>query len=169
MGWVRVGENSLNGNERNVLLRNVGERENALPQLIDAAYVSGVDRIEDGRGVGIIDVDSNGRLDLVVQNAENDAVLLVNQGPAGHWLGVRLQGTISNRDAIGARVEARVGQRTIMREVTTTGGYISGRSLFCHFGLGAATTVDELIVTWPVGGVPRLYDVAVDRVLHLVE
>ena len=166
LSWVRIGRRSLNGNERNVLLRNRG---GALPRLADAGYVSGADRIEDGRGVGIIDIDEDGDLDLVVQSVEKPVALLVNQGSAGHWLEVRLRGTRSNRDAIGARVELRVGDRTLLREVSTTGGYISGRSKRCHFGLGAARRVDRLTVHWPSGGVTTMTNVAVDRVLDIEE
>lgn len=166
MGWVRVGNKSLNGNEHNVLLRNLG---GAVPELVDVAYVNGVDRLEDGRGVGVIDIDQDGDLDLAVQNAEKRAVLLVNEGHGGHWLQVRLQGSDSNRDAIGARIEARVGDRVFVREVSSTGGYISGRSTLAHFGLGEATTVDELIVHWPLGQVTKMRDVAADQLLKVVE
>ena len=131
--------------------------------------MSGADRIEDGRGVGVIDIDDDGDLDLVVQSVEKPVALLVNQGSPGHWLSVRLRGTRSNRDAIGARVELRIGKRTLLREVTTTGGYISGRSKRCHFGLGAARRVDELTVYWPSGGVTKITNVAVDRALSIVE
>ena len=169
LAWVKVGPKSLNGNERNVLFRNMGGQGGALPRLVDAGYVSGADRIEDGRGVGIIDIDGDGDLDLVVQSVEKPVVLLVNQGSPGHWLSVRLRGTRSNRDAIGARVELRIGTRTLVREVTTTGGYISGRSKRCHFGLGGAERIDELTVHWPSGAVTRMNNVAADRVLSIVE
>jgi hypothetical protein len=161
-----VGDKSLNGNERNVLLRNRG---GALPELVSAGYVAGVDRIEDSRGVGILDIDLDGDLDLVVQGVEKPSVLLVNQGPAGNYLEVRLRGTRSNRDAIGARIEARVGKRVFLREVTTTGGFISGRSLMCHFGLGDANTVDELTVYWPGSGTTRMKNVRANQRLQIVE
>ena len=108
-----------------MLFRNRG---GVIPELVDAGYVAGADRIEDGRGVGVIDIDLDGDLDLVVQSIEKPAVLLVNDGNSGHWLEVRLRGTHSNRDAVGARIELRIGERTLVREVGTAGGYISGRS-----------------------------------------
>jgi len=166
LSWVRVDDKSLNGNERNVLLRNLGGDP---PVLVPADYVAGVDRIEDSRGVGVLDVDLDGDLDLVVQGCEKPTVLLVNQGTPGNWLEVRLRGTRSNRDAIGARLEARIGDRTMVREVTSTGGYITGRSLMSHFGLGEATSLDELLVLWPSGTRTVLRNVAANRLLVLEE
>ena len=166
ISWVKVGNKSLNGNERNVLLRNLG---GAVPELVSAGYVAGVDRIEDCRGVGVVDIEGDGDLDLVVQGVEKPSMLLVNQGPVGNYLQVRLRGTVSNRDAIGARVEVRVGSRTIVREISSTAGFISGQSLMAHFGLGTADRCEELVVHWPRGAVTRLHDVPVNQRLVLVE
>lgn len=166
LAWVKVGTKSLNGNENNVMLRNLG---GAVPELTDAAFVNGTDRKEDGRGVGIIDVEPDGDLDLVVQSVEKPAVLLINEGASGHWLQIRLTGTRSNRDAIGARVEVQIGGRVLMREVSSTGGFISGQSLLCHFGLGEATQADEVRVHWPLGGTTRMENVAADQVLRIKE
>jgi enediyne biosynthesis protein E4 len=163
---VRVDNKSLNGNERNVLLRNRG---GLTPELVGAGYVAGVDRIEDSRGVGVLDIDHDGDLDMVVQGVEKPSILLVNQGPSGNYLEVRLRGTRSNRDAIGARIEARIGERMLLREVTSTGGFISGRSLSCHFGLGKAEAIDELVVYWPGGGTTKLRDVKANQRLRIVE
>src|SRR6266404_1091317 len=82
--FLNLGQHSLNGRERNCLFRN------------DA------DRVEDGRGLAIFDYDRDGRLDLVLRNYRQPAELLRNQGPARHWIEVKLVGTRSNRDAVGA-------------------------------------------------------------------
>lgn len=166
IGWLNVGKNSLNGNERNVLFRNRG---GATPEFVDVGFVSGADRIEDSRGIASIDVDRDGDLDLVIQTLERAPALLINQGTQAHWLQVQLRGTTSNRDAIGARVEVRVGAHVQTREVTTSSGYISGQSLICHFGLGAATKVDEIRILWPNGKITRRFGVAADQRLELVE
>jgi len=166
VSWVRVGNKSLNGNEQNELLRNIG---GTAPAFVPAGYVAGVDRIEDTRGVGVIDLDLDGDLDLVAQGVEKPCLLLVNQGAPGNYLEVRLRGTASNRDAIGARIEARVGSRVFMREVTSTGGYISGRSLMCHFGLGQAKQIDELTVHWPSGTKTVMENVGANQRLAIEE
>ncbi len=170
-----MGNKSLNGRENNVLLRNEGGET---PTFRDHAYVSGADRIEDGRGLAVVDVNSDGNLDIIVQSVEKQSVLLVNHGSAGsegprrpapHWLQVRLRGTVSNRDAIGARIVVRTADAIQTREVTTTGGYISGRSLLSHFGLGPHDRVDTLEVHWPRGAVTVLHAVSVDRMLIISE
>ena len=165
VSWLKVDDKSLNGNERNVLLRNRG---GDVPDFAEAGYIAGVDRIEDSRGIGILDIELDGDLDLVVQGVEKPSILLVNQGVEGNYLGVRLRG-IHNRDAIGARLEARIGERILLREVTTTGGFISGRSLLNHFGLGDATVVDELTIFWPGGARTVMRDVAANQMLTVDE
>jgi len=165
VSWLRVGDKSLNGNERNVLLRNRGGET---PDFVGAGYVAGVDRLEDTRGLGVIDIDLDGDLDIVVQGVEKPSVLLVNQGTPNNYLEVRLKG-VKNRSGVGARIEARVGSRLIMREVTSTGGFISGRSLMSHFGLRDATRVDELIVYWPSGTRTTLHNVPANQLLWIEE
>ena len=140
-----------------------------MPELEDVGFVAGTDRKEDGRGVGVIDVEPDGDLDLVIQSVERPTVLLINGGTPGHWLEIRLEGTRSNRDAIGARVEVRIGDRVLVREVSSTGGFISGQSLLCHFGLGNASSADEITVHWPLGGTSRMENVRADQRLRIKE
>jgi len=172
IGWVQVGRRSLNGRENNVMFRNLG---GTTPRFEDHAYVSGTDRIEDGRGVGVLDIDSDGDLDLIVQSVEKPAALLVNYGHPtdpgrrGHWLQVRLQGTRSNRDAIGARIELVTDGEIQIREVVSTSGYISSQSLVSHFGLGTHSKVDTVKVFWPSGGTTSLKDVRANQLLRITE
>src|SRR5881628_1247976 len=97
--FLNLGQHSLNGRERNCLFRN-----NDDGTFTDVAWVNGADRVEDGRGLSVVDYDRDGRLDLVVRNYHQPAVLLHNVGPAQHWLELQLVGVRSNRDAVGARV-----------------------------------------------------------------
>src|SRR5262245_19224031 len=97
--WVDIGQNSLNGYERDYLFRNNGD--GTFP---DVAYVDQIDRIEDGRGVSVFDYDLDGQVDVEVRNYKQPAVLLHNRGSAGRWIELKLVGTRSNRDAVGARV-----------------------------------------------------------------
>ena len=69
---------------------------------------------------------------------------------AGNWLGVRISQGTANRDAVGAIVEARVGERTYRREVTVGGGHVGGQLGPLHFGVGPAESA-EVRVTWPDG------------------
>ena len=131
--------------------------------------MTGADRIEDARGLATIDVEETGRLGVVIQSFEQDAVLLVNKGPAGHWLEVVLRGKGGNTDAIGARLVAEAGGRKQLRDVTTTAGYLSGVSRVVHFGLGDGTAVEKLTVRWPDARVETFERVAADRRIVIVE
>jgi hypothetical protein len=161
---VSIGEHSLNGNERNCLFRNNGDGT-----FSDVGYVNQADRVEDGRGLAILDYNQDGRLDVALRNYLGPAQLLRNEGDANHWLQVQLVGTRSNRDAVGARVTIVAdGQRQI-REVHCGSGYVSASSLVQHFGLGSATHVDSLHLRWPSGEETHLVDLEVNRRLRVVE
>src|SRR5262249_4842304 len=138
---VNIGQNSLNGYERNVLFRNNGDGT-----FTDVAFVNGVDRVEDGRGLSIFDFDRDGREDILIRNYQQPAQLLRNQGARRHWLQVKLVGVRSNRDAVGARLQITTIGGKQSRTVTTGSAYLSNSSLVQHFGLGAATVVDALEV-----------------------
>jgi hypothetical protein len=164
--FIEVKGRSLNGNETNRLFRNHGGDP---PRFQEVAFLAGADRIEDGRGVVAIDVDLNGALDLVVHSFNRPTVLLMNQGPVGTWIQLRLRGTTSNRDAVGARVVIDAGGRTQTRTVSSTAGYLSGRSLALHVGLGEAEHVDRLVVHWPSGKTTTLTDVKANQRLQITE
>ena len=79
-------------------------------------------------------------------------MLLRNDQKLGrHWLRVKLVGTKSNRDGIGAVVRVRVDGRTITQQVMPTKGYLSQSEMTLTFGLGKATRADSLEITWPGG------------------
>lgn len=163
--FINVGVFSLNGYERNMLYQATGSG-----QFADVAYLKGADRIEDGRGLGVLDVNGDGGLDLVIANYAMPARLLINHpAPECHWLELKLQGTRSNRSAIGARVEIQHGLKRQFRQVSTTGGYLSGQSLHLHFGLGLDRAVDRLIVRWPSGAVDELRDIPADGFYRIIE
>lgn len=159
--WVELRGRSLNGFERNKLYRNTGNKPLWLE---DHGYLSGSDTIGDARGQVALDVDGDGRLDLVLRNFEQPSNLLINHSEGtGNWFALRLRGTRCNRDAIGAVVEVQAGGRRLLRQVTTTEGYMAGRALGLHFGLGAAELIDLLRIRWPDGSVSERRDLAVNR------
>ena len=161
---LSLGSSSLNGYERNCLFRN-----NRDGSFIDVAYANKVDRIEDGRGLSVFDYDLDGSLDLVLRNYKQPAQLLHRRTASGHWLELKLVGTSSNRDAVGARVTLTAGENTQVREVRTGSAYLSASSLVQHFGLGSSETVDSLRIEWPSGQVTVLRGLAADRQLMLRE
>ena len=161
---LNVGNHSLNGREQNVLFRNNGDGA-----FTEVGWVNGADRIEDGRGLAVLDSDRDGRLDIVLRNFYQPAGLLRNRRESGHWIGFELEGTRSNRDAIGARVRVRTGARWQTRVVTAGSGYLSGSSLRQHFGLGNAARVDQVVIDWPSGERTELRDLGANRLHRVTE
>ncbi len=138
----------------------------------DVSAASGVqDPTKFAKGSAVFDYDRDGDLDLVVSNgAFNTMSLLRNDSPDGnHWLGVKLQASVSNRSAIGTLVKARVGSQTMMRQVLGGSSAHSQDELVPHFGLGSATVVDSLEVFWPSGLVTHLSNVAADQYVTVTE
>jgi len=150
------------------LFWNCGE---ACPQrfrLLDTTADLGAPLV--GRGAAYADIDGDGDLDLAIVQNGRRAVLLRNDQQAGHhWLRLDLVGTSASRDALGAEVTLRTGGVTQYRGLHPSRGYLSQVELPLTFGLGPATTVDELTVTWPGGQVQRVVVPGVDRVLQVVQ
>jgi hypothetical protein len=123
------------------------------------------------RGLAIADLFNDGRIEAVVNNLSDNPMLLVNLAKnQNHWLGLRLIGTTSNRDGIGARVSLRSGTRLWVDEVRSGSSYNSSSDLRLHFGLGADTQLNKIQVRWPNGGI-EVFDPppGPDRILDLIE
>jgi hypothetical protein len=107
-----------------------------------------------GRGLAVGDLDNDGRVDALVLNQNQPLVYLHNQTEKpGHFIRFSLEGTRSNRDAVGARVTITCGGRRRMSERTGGGSYQSASDPRLHFGLGAARKVERIEVRWPSGHV----------------
>jgi hypothetical protein len=126
--------------------------------------------LHQARGLAAGDLDDDDRLDLVVVHHGEPSTVLWNESPLqGHNLLVRLRGATENRDAIGARVTATIGDRTLVRTRDGGGSYVSTSDARLHFGLGDATQVDRLEVRWPSGITEARADLAADNVVSLNE
>jgi hypothetical protein len=124
------------------------------------------------RGLAVGDYDNDGRLDVLVANNGDAPVLLRNNAGKGHhWIGLKLQGTSCNRDAIGAVISWSVGGVKRSRMKNGGGSYLSSHDPREVLGLGLATSVDWIEIKWPQpsGRVERLTAVPVDRYLTVVE
>jgi hypothetical protein len=126
----------------------------------------GVPRL--GRGAAFADINNDGFLDLLVATNAGPAVLFRNQGGANHGLRVKLIGTRSNRDGIGATVRVRNGKDT-QDQMLHSGGYLSQSELVLTFGMGAATRADNVDIEWPSGQVEHLANVNADQTIIVEE
>ena len=124
------------------------------------------------RGLTVGDYTNDGRLDVFIGNNGDAPVLLKNNaGEGNHWLGLKLQGTACNRDAIGATITWSAGGTKRLRMKTGGGSYLSSHDPREVLGLGPATAVDFVEIKWPLpsGRLERFTDLPIDRYVTVVE
>jgi len=122
------------------------------------------------RGLAVADFNNDGALGVLISNLDGSPTLLRNVlKPRGHWLRLKLVGTRSNRDAYGARVEIVSGGLKQVDEVRANSSFLSASDSRLHFGLGAATRVDQVVIRWPSGLVEKLGQLPVDGELVIRE
>ena len=146
--------------EPNSLFRNVSGK------FADVSKEAGQTLAKAHRGAAFADFDGDGRMDAVVSALGESAELYENVSlGAGHWICLKLHGTKSNRDGIGARI--RIGNQ--YGEMTTALGYASSVSTGTHFGVGATAVIPKIEIVWPSGAVQVLTNVKADQVLAVTE
>ena len=147
---------SLGGNQRHAVFRN-----NSDGTFTEVSYLLGLDSIDDGYMPAFADVNSDGKVDILIRNCDPGTEhytypslrLFENRmTDAGNGLRITVQGdgVNSNRDAVGAKVEIRVGDTIMVREIDTVAG-ASQSEMAAFFGLGSSTVADEVVVTYPSG------------------
>lgn len=149
-----------------VVFRNLGNGR--FEELIEEAG-PGIASAHCSRGCAFGDFDNDGDVDMVVINLNEPPSLLRNDVTGGgHWIKVLLQGTTSNRSAIGSTVVATYGSRTQAQAVTAQASFYSVNDRRLHFGLGDSKTA-SLEVRWTNGSVERFRDVAADALVTIRE
>lgn len=154
-----------------LLFRNLGTGK--FEQILEQAGQP-LQAMRSSRGAAFGDFDNDGDVDIVIWNRNETPSLLRNdlrtseRRQGGNWISVQLEGTRSNRAAIGARVTARYGGKVQVREVLSQASFYSANDLRQHFGLGAAETVD-LEIRWPNGSVQELRGVNAGQFLKVKE
>ncbi|MBC7407717.1 MAG: CRTAC1 family protein, partial [Arcicella sp.] len=131
-----------------------------------------------GRGSVVFDYDKDGDLDILVVNqkaildypVESVTHLYRNDSPKGNWLKIALKGTQSESHGLGSRVEVVAGGKHMIREIDGGGSsHISQNSTIAHFGLGAATIVDSIIIKWTGGKQQILTNQKINRFIIITE
>jgi hypothetical protein len=161
-----VTSENITGINTNSLYENNGDR--TFTRVTDLAFPRSTG--PSGATAAIGDYNGDGALDIyapsgILGSGGSGAFYENLTGQENHWIVVRLRGTISHRDAYGARVTVRATGRTQMRELHTSP--VDPQPL--HFGLGTALSVDEIRVRWPSGVVQTLHGAAADRVIEIAE
>ncbi len=170
--WPAMKGRSLSGYQRKRVWLNDGSG-----RFTDVAQVVGVTDTFDGRAVALADLANRGVLDVIVANQRGPLLIYRNSvEPGRHWIELALEGAStpgsgrgSNRSAIGARVELQWSGRTQVQEVSGGSGFSAQNDRRLHYGLGAATNVDRIVIRWPSGKVQTIDHPAIDRVLSVKE
>jgi hypothetical protein len=146
-------------------------RNNSGKDLQDLTAVSGLGAARQMyRGAAFGDFNGDGRIDVVVSALNAPAEIWLNSGAAaGNWIALRLEGTRSNRSAIGAKVKLTTASGAQFNHATASVGYASSSAGPLHFGLGAADIVREVEIAWPSGTVQRMTGLRAGRILSIRE
>jgi Flp pilus assembly protein TadD/peroxiredoxin len=168
---------SWSGRERNCCFLNTGGSRFA-----NISASSGLDFPDDGRAAAVVDWDQDGWLDLWVSNRNaprlrflrNDCRSGAEGSGANHFLALRLSGNgrSTNRDAIGARVEVAGGEiqgGRLLKTLRAGEGFLAQSSKWVHFGLGRASRIERVVVSWPGGRSEEFGGIQVDRRYDLVQ
>jgi len=153
--------------QRNILLMNDGKGgfTNVSGQSGDGLLVK-----LSSRGAAFDDLDNDGDIDAVILNSRREPTILRNDSAGeNHWIHIRLRGTRTNRDGVGARVKVVAGDLTQVQEVHSGRSYQSHYGTRLHFGLGRRNRIDRVEVRWIGGGVETRENISVDRLLIITE
>ena len=163
--WPAMKGRSLSGYQHKRVWLNDGSG-----RFTDVAQVVGVTDTYDGRAVALADLSNRGVLDVIVANQRGPLLIYKNTvQPGRHWIELALEGTASNRSAIGARVELQWNGQTQVQEVQGGNGFSSQNDRRLHYGLGAATKIDRLVIRWPSGKTETIENPAIDKLLSVKE
>jgi hypothetical protein len=150
--------------QRVLLFRNTGEGT-----FVEVGLEAGLEAKHVGRGAAFADIDDDGDIDVVVTAMNAAPVLLRNDTDSqGAWLGLRLVGRRSVRDALGARVIVVTNRGSLLRELKSGASYLSQSELRLHVGLGASS-VERVEIHWPSGAQQTLGEISLDRYTTIVE
>ena len=153
--------------QADMLFRNNGDETFA-----DVSQEAGIAAlpIRVGRGATFGDYDNDGDVDIFIVNNHAPPTLLRNEGGnRSNWLHVKLVGTEANRNAIGAKIQVKTADQTQIREIYAGDSYMSFNSLIAEFGVGNATQIETLQVTWQNGETQKLHNIPANQRIHITQ
>lgn len=163
--WPAFDGRSLSGYQEKRVWLNDGAG-----QFEDVARAVGVTDRHDGRAVAVGDLFNNGALDVVVANQNGPLLLYKNHvDPAEKWIEFSLEGTKSNRDAIGAEVTLYWNGKKQLQQVSGGCGFAAQNDLRLHFGLGKNPQIEKAVIRWPSGTIQTLKSLDPDKLYHIKE
>lgn len=166
---VRDIDTSTSYRQKTLLFRNKGGSP-ALFENISSTAGPVFDLPVVGRGLATGDYDNDGRVDALIVDSEGKPLLLHNETVSkSHWLGVKLQGTKSNRDGQGALLTAVINGKKFVRHCQAGGSYLSASDRRVHFGLGPANKIDVLTIQWSNGRVDTIKNISANRYITIQE
>lgn len=165
MNWPAFDGRSLGGYQSKRLWLNDGAGRFA-----EAAQAVGVTETYDGRAVALADLWNRGVLDVIVANQNGPLLVYKNTvKPENAWIEFELEGTTSNRSAIGAQVTLYWGNRLQLQEVSGGSGFAAQNQRRLHFGLGQSERVEQVVIRWPSGKIQTIDQPATRRLHRLKE
>ena len=163
--WPPMKGRSLSGYQRKRVWINDG-----FGNFTDVAQAVGANDTNDGRAVALADLRNTGVLDVIVANQRGPLLIYENRVAAErHWIQFELEGTKSNRSAIGARVELHWNGHVQAQQVTAATGFSAQNQRSLHYGLGSSRTIDRVVIRWPSGAEQTIASPAVDIRHHVKE
>ena len=123
----------------------------------------GIDDRGQGRGVTCLDYDRDGDIDIMIANNGEAPKFYCNRGNSNNYINIRLKQPGKNVFALGAKIQVVTADTTQIREIRAGNNYLSQNPAEAHFGLGSATTIDQITVTWPDGERDVITDAEINK------
>jgi enediyne biosynthesis protein E4 len=163
--WPPMEGRSLSGYQQKRVWINDGAGK-----FVDVAQAVGVSDTYDGRSAAVADLWNRGVMDIVVANQRGPLLIYKNTvAPENKWLELELEGTQSNRSAIGAQVTVFWRGQRQAQEVSGGSGFCAQNQRRLHFGLGNSSEIEKVTVRWPSGKRQTIDKPAVNQILKLKE
>ncbi len=163
--WPAFDGRSLSGYQQKRVWINDGAGK-----FVDVAQAVGATDTYDGRSVALADLWNRGVLDVIVANQRGPLLIYKNNvAPGNHWIEFELEGTTSNRSAIGAEVTLWWDGRQQAQEVSGGSGFAAQNQRRLHFGLGKNPQIDKVVIRWPSGKTQTLDHLTPDKLYKIKE